>query len=294
MDNVRHIEFFRTAATEIEVASTRLTLESVLQRPIPVGPAGPAGASAFDSVEAPLQLHDDVLSLDTSALTFDVADLAGETVPGSLTVGDDEKQVVLGTSLFNGNPQPVISSTRPDGRIFFPGEAKFGADLDVRGHDVMALDVAADRHITAGGTIVSDGTKTGSARFLAQMRSAQTANPLEIQNSVGTPVFAVNPDGELATDLRLSVGSELIFNQANTTIYRIRSGPKLGFDSWEGFVFNTRKSPGPDYRFLNTGAEFDASLTLTQPAEGVILTSPNGTRYSIAVDDAGNLTSTPV
>lgn len=146
---------------------------------------------------------------------------AGLTFDGlAASIGIPDNRVVVGTQTFNGNPQPVISATRPDGRLFVDvGGDRVQVSGDVRASsDIQGLDLVATRNVASGGTVSTDGAQTGTAQLGATASPGQTEPLLSLRDETAADVFGVGSDGTLLPDGSTQAASGSFTAQSGETV----------------------------------------------------------------------------
>ena len=140
---------------------------------------------------------------------------------------------------------------------------------------------------------------TAGTLFGANTASGFTGNLLDLHINGGASAFAVNYQGNVTGNGTINVGGT-ITTSGNVTAGGSLTLPASGSVLWTGNARLTTSTGKVTVR--NAGNTADASVQsadvtastgdveVSTVAKGLILKSPNGTRWRVSVDDAGNLT----
>ena len=214
------------------------------------------------------------------ALAFDYVNKFATTAYGVDITGTAQVDGLVNsgiTTFQDGvNVTGVITATT------FSGTLSGNVTGDVTGNLTGEIDSAAFDTNAAG--VVVTGIATASSKVVV----GSASSGIEISyNGVDSFISDTSPGGELTIRTnQLKIESPTFESLA---VFNENSDAKLYFDNAEKI------------RTTNTGAVITGICTVTSDvnvgvntSSGVILTSPNGTRYRLIVDDAGNLSTVAV
>lgn len=220
-----------------------------------------------------------------------------------------------GSTMFNnttGNywsQAPDFSVNVINGKPFyirFPESPTAGATYrwPVDGGTVLTEEKAATTYASNGGTIVNKFDQTA-------YYNAQSNADVNVRGIYALDGIMVRPSGVSNTDARATYLNQDVFSLGGGYIainngtssylqrfYNANDGySELGFDkSSEAFTYKKSSEPNgsQDYSLIRRFElqKVNHDIEITDSTKGVILTSPNGTKYRITINDAGDFVKT--
>ena len=208
-------------------------------------------------------------------------DIGGEAVDLSWSTTASSTQGATGQNSFTAG-QNVTASGNFSVNIGVSGEASGPESIKIGGHKIVSGNFAIG--------IGSGGSATGSSSISMLSGDANGSNSVVIGNGSANGSYS-RDFGYSTISNSYSVVSIGRFNDPITATPQTSwlLGSPL-FIVGNGSNNNNRSNA---YTLYNDGkSEQESTFEITTPGEGVILSSPNGTRWEITVEDDGSLTTT--
>ena len=223
------------------------------------------------------------------------------TDTGSLMLTGSVSLNTLTFTKGDGSTFNLTVDTGSSGGSAFPynGNAVITGSLTVSGSASNVLNI----HSYGGGIVGSYTTSGDNANYHLYNGGQTYMSLLSKGHHTGTPTFFIlGADSSLAPVSDNSFVAVMYYNIDNTTVGGTIVKKKSTTTSEISF-FSKVPSAG-DYADITLVSasliqvkrklESNNDIEVTNSSYGVILKSPNGTRYRVTVDNSGNLTTTPV
>lgn len=221
------------------------------------------------------------------------------------------KQLISGMLDVGGNNDPAIVFI---GRVYGTASVRVQSEksqLFIDDDSRITLDNTSGKYYTP----FNDAYRTGTLTFepstdVTSLKInqivGQSSNPFEIFDDVGNSKFQITPETNLVIN---STGLPSSLYTYRTDGAGLGIGAGLGaafmrYDSSGFIIFQSQPRADLNLRnSLNTSNKFMISNTLIETyvdfeidgsSNGLILTSPDGTRWRLQVDNSGNLTTTSI
>ena len=246
---------------------------------------------------------------ETANYSVSVSDIA------TLVTGLQQYTLKAGTKVGTSVPLTLDSDTGTDSTVNFTE----GSNITLTQTSATEITIAASSGISGSGVsgqvVFWDGTSSINGNN--NLFWNNTNNYLGINNA--TPASALDVSGLVTVSQSINV--PLIY-KSNTDLNLIGGGPQTNFSRSQIKLFNggdvTINASSGRPVTINSGGSFamvldsaqKVGIGVTSPASklevdggdieiddsasGLILRSPNGTRYRVQVDNSGNLTTTAV
>jgi hypothetical protein len=201
-----------------------------------------------------------------------------------------------------------LTVNAPNGMLFFDNiKAKFGT-----GSDVEIFHNGTHSFITngTGDLTIANYADDRSIYFQSDDGGGNTANYIQIDGANVRTLFSVN--AEFSDNVKAKFGDsddlQIFHDGSNSRINEIGTGNliiqstnfQLLKDDGGEFIMqgisdaevSLYYNGSKKFETTNTGALVTGDLEIANSSDGIILESPNGTRFRITVDNSGNLSTT--